>query len=285
MTSSVVHLSDLHFGALADRALIEAALDLVPDLEPNAIVLTGDLTQRARHGEFQAVRLLVGELERTAPVMAVPGNHDVQWWLRPLAPFGGSAKYRKWIEYFGPVLTPTLALPDAVLAGALSAHGLAWGSLTRHLRDLAVKGHLPKSEAVRVKSVFERADQRLLRMMVLHHNVLPGAASERMGLARWARAQQRIVETGADVVLCGHDHEERADLLDKTIVVSCAGTLSLRTPEGHPGAFSRVCWDETSVQVELYRWDSDRRGFRRSDVHAFERPRRAHETAVAAGVG
>src|SRR6266542_2628101 len=73
----------------------------------------------------------------------MPGNHDVEWWRRPLVPFASHALYRKYVRYFGAELTPTLTIPGAVIAGALTSHGVAWGSLTFKLRDLAVKGHLP----------------------------------------------------------------------------------------------------------------------------------------------
>ncbi|MFQ6047193.1 MAG: metallophosphoesterase family protein [Gemmatimonadales bacterium] len=275
MTFSIVHISDPHFGGLADPAQVAAVEELVPDLEPRVVVLSGDLTQRARHGEFQAAKAFVRELERTAPVLVMPGNHDVQWWWRPLIPFSRGAKYEKYVRYFGPVLSPGLSFPEAVLASALTSHGMAWGSLTYRLRDLAVKGHLPRREIDRVRRVFARAKPEQIRVLVVHHNVLRGELSQRMGLARWKRAQRRIVASGADVVLCGHDHQEAADLLGEGVAVSCAGTLSTRSRGGRPSVFNRVAIDDESVQVELYRWEAERRLFKRSDVHHFARRRRA----------
>jgi 3',5'-cyclic AMP phosphodiesterase CpdA len=265
----------VHFGGVADLELIEGVQALVPDLEPRVIVVAGDLSQRARHGEFQAARLFVRELERTAPVYVLPGNHDVQWWWRPLLPVGSEAKYAKYLAYFGPALAPTMVFPEAIVAGAVTAHGVAWGSLTTRVRDVAVKGHLPRREFKRVKDAFAAAPREAVRVLVVHHNVLPGELSQRMGLARWRRAQRRIVESGAEIVLCGHDHQERADMLDGRVVVACAGTLSTRSRGGRPAVFHRVIVEEEAVQVELYRWEADQRAFRRSDVHAFARPHRA----------
>ncbi len=285
MTFSIVHLSDLHFGGVADLALIEAVETLVPDLDPRVVVISGDLSQRARHGEYQAVRALVRELERTAPVLVIPGNHDVQWWWRPFMPGGRRVKYGKYMRYFGPQLVPTLVFPEAVIASALTSHGVTWGSLTLRLRDLAVKGHLPQAEIERVRQVFATARPEQARILVVHHNVLRGDLSQRMGLARWRQAQRRIVASGADVVLCGHDHQEAAELLDGTVAVSCAGTLSTRSRGGRPPVFNRVVVDQDSVQIELYRWQTDARMFRRSDVYAFARARRGHGAQVATGIG
>ncbi|MFQ5704356.1 MAG: metallophosphoesterase family protein [Gemmatimonadales bacterium] len=284
MSRSIVHLSDPHFGELADLGQIGGVEELIPDLEPRAIVISGDLTQRARHGEFQAAKAFARSLERTAPVFVIPGNHEVQWWRRPLVPFGRNGKYRKYMRYFGPILAPTLALPEACVAGVLTSHGVSWGSLTARPRDLAVKGHLPKKEIVRTTRVFAQTNPRQLRVLVVHHNILRGQTSGRMGLARWKLAQSRIMKCGADVVLCGHDHQERADLLGD-IVVSCAGTLSSRRRGDRPAIFNRVCWDDDSIQVELYRWDLGRHVFRRSDVYAFARVRRQPGSEIATRAG
>src|SRR2546422_7512069 len=53
---------------------------MIPDLRPDAVVLSGDLSQRARYGEFQRARAFVSVATQTAPVHVIPGNHDVQWW-------------------------------------------------------------------------------------------------------------------------------------------------------------------------------------------------------------
>lgn len=282
MTFSLVHFSDTHFGAAADLRKIEGLENLIPDLEPSVIVLSGDLTLRARHGEFLAAHALVRELGRTAPVYVLPGNHDVTWWRRPFVPFAPAAKYAKYQEYFGPQLTPTLEFSEAVITGALTAHGVAWGSLTPRLRDIAVKGHLRRRDIRRAKEIFDQAPAEKVRILVVHHNVLPGDASQRMGLARWRQAQRRIVESGADIVLCGHDHQEKADVLDG-VVISCAGTVSARTREGSPSTFHRLSLEGGSAQVEVYRWESDNRVFRRSDVYVFALKRIPDEAELSTG--
>ena len=285
MIGSIVHLSDTHFGGEADLALIEAVQDLLPDLEPTATVVSGDLTVRARHGEFQAARAFVRELERTAPVMVIPGNHDVQWWLRPFLPFGVAAKYQKYNKYFGPDLTPSTSLPGVFIASAQTSHGVAWGSLTLQPRDIAVKGHLPAEEVGRVSELFRQADPAQLRVLLVHHNVMPGELSGRAGLARWKRAQQRVIDSGAELVLCGHDHQECTQQLAGKVVVSCVGTLSKRSRGDRPSVFHRVYWDLELIQVEQYRWDGDRSLFKRSDVYAFARTNKVHEARVTARAG
>jgi len=271
MTVQLLHVSDPHFGGLANIEQIEALEAMIPDLRPDAVVITGDVSQRARHGEFQRARALVQLAARTAPVHVIPGNHDVCWWTRPLIPFGKRPLYAKYARYFGGELTPTLAIPGAVIAGALTSHGVAWGSLTLRPRDLAVKGHLPKRELERVRGVFAAAPPEQARVLALHHNVLRGEISGRMGLARWRRAQRRIAACGAEVVLCGHDHQEDADVLDGRVVVSTASTLCRRTRGGRPPSFNFVTIEPTAVHITFFRWDSEGGKFRASDTAAFAR--------------
>ena len=272
MTAQLLHVSDLHFGGLADVEQIEALEQMVPDLRPDALVITGDLSQRARHGELQRARALVQTAARTAPVLVIPGNHDVAWWARPLIPFARAPLYAKYSRYFGADLAPTLTLPGAVIASALTSYGVAWGSLTLRLRDLAVKGHLPKREIARVRGLFEAAPRQQARVLALHHNVLRGDISGRMGLARWRQAQRRIVASGAEVVLCGHDHQEGAELLGGRVVLSTAGTLCRRSRGERPSSFNFVTIEPTAVHITFFRWDVERKKFRASDTLAFARP-------------
>ena len=92
------------------------------------------------------------------------------------------------------------------------------------------------------------------------------------GLARWKTAQRRIVASGADLVLCGHDHQEQVDALDG-VVVACAGTLSTRSRGGRPPVFFRIVIEDDAIRVEHYRWDAGGGVFRRSDQHQFARRR------------
>ena len=271
MTVQILHLSDPHFGGLADIRQIEAVEHMLPDLRPDAVVISGDVAQRARHGEFQRARAFVNLVRETAPVHVIPGNHDAQWWRRPFIPFDKGAIYGKYRQYFGDDLAPTLTVPGAVIVGALTSHGAAWGSLSTALRDIAVKGHLPAREMERVRQVFAAAPADAARVLVVHHNVLRGDISRRMGLTRATRAQWRIIESGADVVLCGHDHQEAVDTLGGRVVVSTAGTLSTRSRGGRPSSFNFVTIEPAAVQVTLFRWDGERGRFNASDTFAFAR--------------
>ena len=277
---TLVHLSDLHFGRDAEVEQIEELEALVPSLHPDAVVLSGDLTQRARHGELQRARAFVRQLARAAPTLAIPGNHDVQWWWSPLSLLGSPPRYRKFRRYFGAELCPTLTIPGAIIASALTSFGVSIGALTWNPNDMAVKGYLPASEAARVKRAFQPAPPGALRALAVHHNVLRGGISRRMGLARWRQAQRRLQETGVELILCGHDHQENAGQLAGGLVVSTAGTHTTRTRGKRPSAFNVVSVDPTSIGIQHMRWDRDGMRFVASDLNRFARTQRRKDATT-----
>ncbi len=275
MSTTIVHLSDFHFGWAVDLAQIDALVDLVPQLGPDAIAISGDLTQRARHGEFQRALVFTDQMKALAPTLIVPGNHDVQWWQSVFGVRGQRPKYRKYRKYFGEDLTPTVEVPGAVLAGALTAYGFSFGALTWNPRDVTIKGHLPPGETRRLDRIFEQAAPDQARVVVLHHNVLEGQLSRRRGLAHWRSAHRRLVESGADLVLCGHDHQEHVGQIDGShVVVSAVGTHSHRSRGRRPTVFNVIEIDDQAISVRNYRWDLNAGIFRPSDMHQFARLQR-----------
>lgn len=278
----IAHLSDLHFGGYADLAQIEALESFIPSLAATVAVISGDLSQRARHGEFQAAHAFLNRIKQHLPALLVPGNHDIEWWKSPLGIFGDGPKYAKYSRYFGE-LTPTLQVPGALIAGALSSYGVAFGSLTWSVRDVAVKGHLPRSETDRVTRIFRQAPAGLARVLVFHHNVLPGGVSRRMGLAHWRRTQRRLLATGADVILCGHDHQEGAGQVGGSLAVSTSGTHSSRVRGGRPSVFNLVTIDPGAVHIQHFRWEYSGRKFLRSDSYSFARRAPEQVTVSVAG--
>jgi 3',5'-cyclic AMP phosphodiesterase CpdA len=267
---TIAHLSDLHFGGYADLAQIEALEKFLPTIGAGVTVISGDLSQRARHGEFQAAHAFVERLRAAMPVLVVPGNHDIEWWRSPMGLAGERRKYAKYSRYFGD-LRPVLEIPGAIVAGALSSYGVALGSLTWNIRDVAVKGHLPRAETDRVKAIFASSPPGIARILTFHHNVLPGGISRRMGLARWRSAYRRLLATGADVILCGHDHQEGAGQIEGAVAVSTSGTHSSRGRGGRPSVFNLIRVDDHAVHIQHYRWESKDRRFHPSDAFSFAR--------------
>ena len=73
--SVLLQISDPHFGT-EQAPVVDALLTLAHAQRPDLVVLSGDITQRARRAQFAAARRFV---ERLAPsaLLAIPGNHDI----------------------------------------------------------------------------------------------------------------------------------------------------------------------------------------------------------------
>jgi predicted phosphodiesterase len=188
--------------------------------------------------------------------------------------------HAKWRRYFGEDLTPVLELDGVIVAGLLSANGLAPASLTWNPNDLTVRGDLPSSEVARVRGIFAKAPPEKARVVVVHHNVVPGVISQRWGVSHPRAAQTALLTLDADVVLCGHDHTEGAGQIHGRLPVSTAGTHSLRTRGGRPSAFNVVRLRTDEVRIEHFLYDRNAGTFRPGDQARFARYRVAAQSVV-----
>ncbi len=270
----LLHLSDVHFGRPHVAAHVAAAEGFAAAGAFDAIVVSGDVSQRARRGEFRRARAFLERLQEIAPVLVVPGNHDAAWWF---APFGLGvtslihAGYRRWISTD---LEPTLRIPGATIVGLCSAPGIRLHTLTRRPRDLSVKGALTPAQLEDARRRFAAAPPDDLRVLVVHHNVVPGELSRRWGLTRHETMLDAIIAGGADVVLSGHDHQERVELVQRAggqFVASTAGTLSNRSRGARPSALMTVVADEERITVTPYLYDEREKMFHATAAHVTPR--------------
>src|SRR5471030_3362505 len=117
---TLVHLSDLHFGRV-DPALLEPLRRRVLGLAPDVVVVSGDLTQRAKTEEFKAARAFLDTLP--GPQIVVPGNHDIPLYnvaSRFLTPL------RKYTRYVTLDLTPEYVDEEIAVLGINTARSLTF---------------------------------------------------------------------------------------------------------------------------------------------------------------
>lgn len=187
----LVHISDTHFGT-ERLPVVEALISLVHENSPDLIVFSGDITQRARTGQFLAARAFIERLG-AVPVLAIPGNHDI-------ALFNLAARflwpYRSYRRYLYRNLEPEFEA-SAVLALAVNT--------TRRFRH--IDGEISVEQIERVARRLETARPGQLRVVVTHQPVCVVQEGERHNLLhRHERAVQRWGEAGADLILSGHIH-------------------------------------------------------------------------------
>lgn len=264
--ATVLHISDLHFGRPASAERLEALKDCIRELEPDAVAVSGDLTQRCSNREFVQARKYLDSVAKIAPYVVVPGNHDIRWLgavirnLGVVGLIGNKAhefKYSRYTRHIAEELSPSLEVPGLVIAGLNTAHGITRGSLTRRFRDLGVIGHVKREDIRRAEQAFSSAAPDAARVVMIHHNPIRGSISGRHGLANTEQALRAFAELGTELVLCGHDHQEAVHAIEETapgLVISTAGTISNRLRPGRASSFNLVGFDEDHMRITAYSW-------------------------------
>lgn len=192
--SRLIHLTDLHFGA--ERVDLVAPLtQAVRDCDADFIVVSGDITHRARPAQFEAAMAFLARLHRK--VLTVPGNHDIPLWnfpLRFIAPF---RRYRRGVPASDPL---PVRVGRFQIFHANTADPYRWRA-----------GLLRKADVVRVEgqlrqAAMSRGGEDLVNLLVCHHPMEEPPGFDR-GETRGALAgMSRLVEAGLEGVLSGHLH-------------------------------------------------------------------------------
>lgn len=273
-TLSLFHCSDVHFGHPAVPEQFEAIEALIQEQKNDVVAISGDLTQRARAGEFQRARAFIKHAERVSKVIVVPGNHDVAWWFSPLGMGDDRKLLRKYREYIAEDPEPVLRLPGATIVGLNTCHGVVRHTLTWNLRDISVIGTLRDEQLTRAAAEFARSPAEDARVIVMHHNPVKGELSQRHGLRHTNRVLGAFADMGVDLVLCGHDHQEAVHFIEHTrkgTVISTAGTISNRARGGRPSSVNIIRITATQVDVHTLIWSPEARNFVAGPQRCFNR--------------
>lgn len=256
----LLHLSDLHFGRPAVRAQIESIEALVFEGGYDVVAVSGDLTQRARAGEFQRAQVFLREAQKHSQTIVVPGNHDVLWWRAPLGLRDNDLILEAFRTHLQDEVEPVLRVDGATFVGLNTAQGVNRRTLTWNVRDISIIGDLRKSQIERAAQEFEKSPEGDARVIVMHHNPVKGELSQRHGLKNTKKILGAFAEIGVDLVLCGHDHQEAIHYIEHTkkgTVISTAGTVSNRSRGGRPSSVNHIDISESEIHVQTHIWSAD----------------------------
>lgn len=262
----IAHISDTHFGTEEPPVCAALRRDILRQV-PNLVVLTGDITQRARAAQFHAARFFLDSLA-PIPILAIPGNHDLplfDLYTRLTAP------YRLYREHIADVLAPVWQNSDVGVIGVNS---------TRPRRHK--NGELP-AELVREVASRLAALTQPFKVVALHH---PLAIVEAGDLANRARgADEAIaawVEAGADLFLGGHIHLPYCIPVGpggrQALVLQAGTAVSRRRREGQSNSYNLIRLEPgNSRAMHLEQRDYD------ATSNAFAAKRCREATSVATG--
>lgn len=258
----VFHVSDLHFGRPAVPAQIEAIEQQIQTGSYDVVAISGDLSQRARAGEFQRAAVFIRDAQKVSQTITVPGNHDVKWWRAPLSIGGGLKIYDNYMQFISADLEPVLYVPGATFVGINTSHGVTRRTLTWNMRDISIIGDIRREQFTAAESAFVTGTAGDARVIVMHHNPVKGELSKRHGLKNTRKILGAFAAMGVDLILCGHDHQESVHYIEHTkkgTVISTAGTVSSRSRGGRPSSVNVIDIEPTTINVTTHIWsDSDK---------------------------
>ena len=249
----IVHLSDIHFGRV-DVGVVERAVTKIGEIDPHLVVVSGDLTQRARSRQFIEAREFLDKLPQ--PQIVVPGNHDVPLYnvfnrfFRPLD------KFRKYITSD---LTPTYSDNEMIVVGVNTA------------RSLVIKGGRINAQQIDyIQQQMCDVSNDALKIVVTHHPFdIPEGHDERDIVGRAHLAIPMIAECGADVFLSGHLHisnigstAKRYRLENgKAALVVQAGTATSVRARGEAQSFNVLEFEHPDLNVLRFECPVPNEGF------------------------
>ncbi|MEO9161317.1 MAG: metallophosphoesterase family protein [Casimicrobiaceae bacterium] len=258
----VMHLSDLHFGR-TNSAVVLGLREIAQQLDPHLVVVSGDLTQRARKREFIAARAFLDSL--AVPTIVVPGNHDVPLYnvvARFLAPLD---RYRR---FLAPEVEPAFVDDEMVVVGVNTARSLTFKG-----------GRINREQVERATELFCGMPSERVRILVTHHPFdLPGTRSPHDLVGRAAMAMSSLRECAPDLLLAGHLHRpgigttaERHDFDGHSAIVVQAGTATSTRGRGARNSFNLIHVDRCDIAIDRFDWLPMQKAFELDSTCRFSR--------------
>ncbi|MDQ6830115.1 MAG: metallophosphoesterase [Gemmatimonadota bacterium] len=272
--TTILHVSDLHFGRPAVPEQIDAIEELVQVERYDVVAISGDVSQRARAGEFLRARAFIRDAQRVSRTIIVPGNHDVKWWKAYVGFGNKEAIYEGYRTYISSDLEPVLRVPGITFVGLNTALGVTRHTLTWNMRDISVIGDLRRSQIEKARVAFSESPEKDRRVIVMHHNPMKGELSQRHGLSNTKHVLGAFAELGVDLVLCGHDHQEAIHFVEHTrkgTVIATAGTVSSRSRGGRPSSLNVITLSDGKIQVVTRIWSRQSHAFVDGPIKSFDR--------------
>lgn len=277
---TLLHISDVHFGPAYVPRVGEALLRQAEHVGPDAVVVSGDLTQRAKPEQFAEAHRFLQRLPEV-PRLVVPGNHDVplyRIWERLTDPHGA---YRR---EMGDPIECVVRLPGALLIGLDSTSP----------RRTVVRGRITRKQVEWAIARLADAAPGDARIVVAHHHFVdaPDSLRDRTMLGG-AWAMERFVEAEVDLAIGGHLHRafigDSLDFFfkgprDRGVIIVQAGTATSRRGRGRERERNslnvvRIHDDWVEITHHLYYEDDDE--FSPLSHHVF--PRQGHRLGAHAG--
>lgn len=253
----IAHISDIHFGR-TDGIVVAGLLETLRERKPHCIVVSGDLTQRAKTTEYRQAADFLEQLP--APYIVIPGNHDIsatKLFERFFLP------WRKWRRHIPAPRESLLEMQGATIVGIN----------TVRLKDFSFdwsRGAISGSQVQRVQKDFARCDAGHLKILVAHHPFwLPERFARRHVIYGRNKALDSFRVYGPDIILSGHVHVPFVRILAGKIISHAGTATSTRLVEDNSNSFNLITGDSKRLEIRPFVWGGSR--FHSSTANHFQK--------------
>ncbi len=254
-------MSDIHFGS-ANPVVVGELRKKVNEISPDLMIVSGDLTQRAKRNQFRDARDFLDSF--SMPKIVVPGNHDVPLYNvfdRFARPF------KKYDEFLGDDHEPWYFDGELAVAGVNTA------------RSLTVKGgRINEGQVEKLRKRLVDIDDSVLKIVVSHHPFdLPKEFGNDDIVGRARRFMPAIADCGADVFLAGHLHisaitssacRYKIDSERAALVIQ-AGTAASMRERGEENSFNVLVRERPFLTVKRFQCTIPSEGFHLANSEKF----------------
>ena len=241
----LAHISDLHFGREKPE-VVKGLLDSLRAEHPQAVVISGDLTQRAKKSEYHAALDFIHRLP--VPWLVIPGNHDISAYnliQRFIYP------WQKWLSLMNQPLEPELQLADALVLGINTIRRIS------NLLDWS-RGRISRDQIEAIGQRFSRLSDQTVKVLAIHHPFwLPQERRRRGLVAHQAEALDQFQTVKIDLILSGHIHLPY-NHIEQGIIISHAGSAtSDRIGPHESNSYNLIRGDDREMSIATLNWTGE----------------------------
>jgi 3',5'-cyclic AMP phosphodiesterase CpdA len=264
MNHRIVHLSDIHYGPPFQYALEPILLKGIKDLTPDLVVLSGDLTQRAKKRQFQQAKAFLDRLPK--PYLVIPGNHDVPLYNVFDRLFRSLERYKTYIRADVDMVVET----DGIQAVGLNS-AFGWTN---------DRGRLTKEQLEMAKEIFTKSQADIRILVTHHHFVCPpdvhqGSLSESL--------LDQFSSWGVELVLTGHTHLAHIERRSDGLVLLQSGTATAsrwKKLKKKVNSFNLITVTQEEIGIQVRQYDSELQTYAPNAEYTFARNMRQPDNSA-----
>ena len=223
----IVQISDLHVGSQFLPEKFDILVDEVNEINPDVIVITGDLTNEGLMSEYKQCKSLLTKFN-TKKIIVISGNHDYR-----------NTGYLLFKKFF-PFEAVNELSDDVVLVTVGTA---------RPDRNVGEVGYRQNLWLERTMKKYKDK----VKIVAMHHHLIaiPDTGSDQLTVVDAGDVLRIVLDTKVDVVLCGHKHRPWAWNFGKLNVVNAGTATSERVRGLFENTYNILTISEKKVYVEL----------------------------------